>query len=150
MTPIQKNATFPSPEDGHRALGRDDTFSWSRALTHPPRCNRMRYREVRDLMAAILDRKSCWRPSWIGSRDVIYPITGGYYLNGISDAKTSNGRGDLPHPLNIMYPNSKRNKIFPFLNLSSKSIFIIIFKHYSYSVFIMFYICCKSKKEHTT
>ena len=37
----------PSPlyiEERHRALGRDATFSWSRALTHPPRCNRTRHR----------------------------------------------------------------------------------------------------------
>ena len=31
-------------EERHRALGRDATFSWSRALTHPPRCNRTRHR----------------------------------------------------------------------------------------------------------
>ena len=40
----------PSPlvygeEERHRALGRDATFSWSRALTHPPRCNRTRHRD---------------------------------------------------------------------------------------------------------
>ena len=75
----------PSPlyiEERHRALGRDATFSWSRALTHPPRCNRTRHRgppswcrggrhlgpEV--VGAAILDRKSWGPPSWIGS-DVI-------------------------------------------------------------------------------
>ena len=37
----------PSPlyiEERHRTLGRDATFSWSRALTHPPRCNRTRHR----------------------------------------------------------------------------------------------------------
>ena len=37
----------PSPlyiEERHRALGRDATFSWSRALTHPPRYNRTRHR----------------------------------------------------------------------------------------------------------
>ena len=65
----------PSPlyiEERHRALGRDATFSWSRALTHPPRCNRTRHRgrhlgsEV--VGAAILDRKSWGPPSWIGSR----------------------------------------------------------------------------------
>ena len=26
-------------------------------------------------------------------------------IYGILDEKMSNGRGDLPHPLNIMYPN---------------------------------------------
>ena len=36
-----------------------------------------------------------------------------YFMYGILDVKMSNGRGDLPHPLNIMYPNSKRNEIFP-------------------------------------
>ena len=38
----------PSPlyiEERHRALGRDATFSWSRALTHPLRCNRTRHRD---------------------------------------------------------------------------------------------------------
>ena len=72
----------PSPlyiEERHRALGRDATFSWSRALTHPPRCNRTRHRgppswcrggrhlgpEV--VGAAILDRKSWGPPSWTGS-----------------------------------------------------------------------------------
>ena len=46
----KKHATFPEinerpltlvyrEEERHRALGRDATFSWSRALTHPPRCN---------------------------------------------------------------------------------------------------------------
>ena len=54
-------ATFLSrEEEGHRALGRDATFSWSKALTHPPRCDRTRHRKVWDLMAAIFDRKS-WR-----------------------------------------------------------------------------------------
>ena len=79
----------PSPlyiEERHRALGRDATFSWSRALTHPPRCNRTRHRGrhlVSDFVgppswcrggrhlgpevvrAAILDRKSWGPPSWI-------------------------------------------------------------------------------------
>ena len=31
-------------EERHRALGRDATFLWSRALTHPPRCNGTRHR----------------------------------------------------------------------------------------------------------
>ena len=103
----------PSPlyiEEQHRALGRDATFSWSRALTHPPRCNRTRHRDrhlVSDFVgAAILDRKSWGRhlgsdevgppswcrggrhlgsevmgpPSWIGSR-------GGRHLG--SDVVTS-------------------------------------------------------------
>ena len=38
----------PSPlyiEERHRALGRDATFSWSRTLTHPPRCSRTRHRD---------------------------------------------------------------------------------------------------------
>ena len=62
-----------------------------------------------------------------------------------------NGRGDLPHPLNTMYPNSKRHEIFPiFLFIKWNSIFIIMFKHFSYSKFAIFYICYKSKKEHTT
>ena len=62
--PIQKikkivYATFLSPKkEGHRALGRDATLSSSRVLTHPPRCNRTRHREVTDLMAAILERTS--------------------------------------------------------------------------------------------
>ena len=63
-------------EERHRALGRDATFSWSRALTHPPRCNRTRHRDrhlVSDFVgaailvfvgAAILDRKSWGPPSW--------------------------------------------------------------------------------------
>ena len=34
-------------------------------------------------------------------------------IYGILDVKMSNGRGDFPHPLNIMYPNSKRNEVFP-------------------------------------
>ena len=54
--PVQKThkeewITYPSflnsEEEGHHALGRDATFSWSRALTHPPRCNRTRHRKVR-------------------------------------------------------------------------------------------------------
>ena len=62
MTPIQKinknaYATFLSlEEEWHRALGHDATFTWSRVLTHPPRCNRMHHRKVRGLMAAIMDR----------------------------------------------------------------------------------------------
>ena len=69
----------PSPlvyreEERHRALGRDSIFSWSRALTHPPRCNRMRHRDrhlesdfagrhlgSHAVGAAILDRKSWGR-----------------------------------------------------------------------------------------
>ena len=94
----------PSPlyiEERHRALGRDATLSWSRALTHPPRCNRTRHRD-RHLVsyfvgspswcrggrhlgsevmgAAILDRKSWGPPSWTGSR-------GGRHLG--SDVVTS-------------------------------------------------------------
>ena len=52
-------------EERHRALGRDATFSWSRALTHPLRCNRTRHRgrhlgsEV--VGAAILDLTSWGR-----------------------------------------------------------------------------------------
>ena len=80
----------PSPlvyreEERHRALGRDATFSWSRVLTHPPRCNRTRHRDghlVSDFVgspswfshlgsevvgAAILDLTSWGPPSWIGS-----------------------------------------------------------------------------------
>ena len=61
----------PSPlyiEELHRALGRDATFSWSRALTHPPRCNRTRHRgrHLDFVGAAIL--VSWGPPSWIGSR----------------------------------------------------------------------------------
>ena len=56
-------------EERHRALGRDATFSWSRALTHPPRCNRTRHRgrHLDFVGAAILDRKSWGPPSWTGS-----------------------------------------------------------------------------------
>ena len=77
-------------EERHRALVRDATFSWSRALTHPPRCYRTRHRGrhlVSDFVgpppwtgsrgglhpgsevggAAILDRKSWGPPSWTGS-----------------------------------------------------------------------------------
>ena len=87
----------PSPlyiEERHHAPGRDATFSWSRALTHPPRCNRTRHRGrhlVSDFVgspswigshggrhlgpevmgAAILDLKSWGPPSWIWRRDVI-------------------------------------------------------------------------------
>ena len=62
----------PSPlyiEERHRALGRDATFSWSRALTHPPRCNRTRHRgrHLDFVGAAILDRTSWGPPSWTGS-----------------------------------------------------------------------------------
>ena len=61
----------PSPlyiEERHRALGRDATFSWSRALTHPPRCNRTRHRgrHLDFVGAAIL--VSWGPPSWTGSR----------------------------------------------------------------------------------
>ena len=75
----------PSPlyiEERHRALGRDATFTWSRALTHPPRCNRTRHRGrhlVSDFVgAAIL--VSWGPPSWTGSR-------GGRHLG--SDVVTS-------------------------------------------------------------
>ena len=61
----------PSPlyiEERHRALGRDATFSWSRALTRPPRCNRTRHRgrHLDFVGAAIL--VSWGPPSWTGSR----------------------------------------------------------------------------------
>ena len=61
----------PSPlyiEERHSALGRDATFSWSRALTHPPRCNRTRHRgrHLDFVGAAIL--VSWGPPSWTGSR----------------------------------------------------------------------------------
>ena len=95
VTPVRLEPEAPHPlvyrEERHRALGRDATFSWSRALTHPPRCNRTRHRGlhlVSDFVgppswigsrggrhlgsvvmgAAILDRKSWGPPSWIGSR----------------------------------------------------------------------------------
>ena len=85
-------------EERHRALGRNATFSWSRALTPPPRCNRTRHRDrhlVSDFLgpppwcrggrhlgvvgAAILDRKSWGPPSWTGSR-------GGRHLNVVGAA----------------------------------------------------------------
>ena len=73
----------PSPlyiEERHRALGRDATFSWSRALTHPPRCNRTchRGRHLDFVGAAIL--VSWGPPSWTGSH-------GGRHLG--SDVVTS-------------------------------------------------------------
>ena len=91
----------PSPlyiEERHRALGRDATFSWSRALTQPPRCNRTRHRGrhlVSDFVgptswcrggrhlgpevvgAAILDLTSWGPPSWTGSdvkNSIVAPI----------------------------------------------------------------------------
>ena len=36
-----------------------------------------------------------------------------FCIHGIVDVKMSNERGDLPNPLSIIYPNSKRNEIFP-------------------------------------
>ena len=60
----------PSPlyiEERHRALGRDATFSWSRALTHPPRCNRTRHRG-RHLVSGAAILVSWGPPSWTGSR----------------------------------------------------------------------------------
>ena len=37
----------------------------------------------------------------------------------------SNGRGDLPHPLNIMYPNLKKEvKSSSFLHLSSNIVYL--------------------------
>ena len=84
----------PSPlyiEERHRALGRDATFSWSRALTHPPRCNRTRHRD-RHLVSDFVGPPSWCRggrhlgsdvmgpPSWTGSR-------GGRHLG--SDVVTS-------------------------------------------------------------
>ena len=54
-------------EERHRALGRDATFSWSRALTHPPRCNRMRHRG-RHLVSDFVGP-----PSWTSRR-------GGHHL----------------------------------------------------------------------
>ena len=65
MTPIEKinknvYATFLSrEEEWHRALGRDATFSWSKVLDHPPKCNKR-----------ITGRSG---PSWIGRCGVIYP-----------------------------------------------------------------------------
>ena len=51
--------TFLSPEEeGHVALGRDATFLWYRALTHPLRCNRTRHKQVLGLTVAIWDRTS--------------------------------------------------------------------------------------------
>ena len=47
--------------EGVDSLERDATFSWSRALTYPPRCNLKHHREV---------TVAEWRPSWIGLRDV--------------------------------------------------------------------------------
>ena len=59
--------TFLSPEEeGYRTLGCAATFSWSRALTHPPRCNQWHNREVWDLMVAIFDRKLCRHWSYNG------------------------------------------------------------------------------------
>ena len=56
---IPQDEFYKRPEaEGQRALGRDATFSWSRAWTYLLRCNRMRRREVWGLMAAILDRTS--------------------------------------------------------------------------------------------
>ena len=63
--PLKKNglcATHYLPQDKrpeeerHCAIGRDATFSWSRALTYHPRCYRTGHREVWGLMVAILDR----------------------------------------------------------------------------------------------
>ena len=76
VTPVRLEPEAPHPlvyrEERHRALGRDATFSWSRALTHPPRCNRTRHRGrhlVSDFVgAAILDLTSWGPPSWFGSR----------------------------------------------------------------------------------
>ena len=75
----------PSPlyiEERHRALGRDATFSWSRALTHPPRCNRTRHRgrHLGVVGASILDQKSWGPPSWTGS-DVKSAIVGPILLS---------------------------------------------------------------------
>ena len=53
---------LPCLQHRHRALGRDATFSWSRALTHPPRCNRTRHRD-RHLVSDFLGP-----PSWISRR----------------------------------------------------------------------------------
>ena len=69
---IRVRSRGPSPlyiEERHRALGRDATFSWSRALTHPPRCNRTRHRgrHLDFVGAAILDLTSWGPPSWTGS-----------------------------------------------------------------------------------
>ena len=57
-------------EERHRALGRDATLSWSRALTHPPRCNRTCHRVIRGLRGRTL---CLWQSSWIRCRfsDVI-------------------------------------------------------------------------------
>ena len=57
-------------EDGRRrmggggeALGRDATFPWSRALTHPSRCNRMRNRVIRGRDITGVMPLIEWRPS---------------------------------------------------------------------------------------
>ena len=49
-------------EERNRALGRDTTLSWSRALTHPPKCNRTRHRVIRGLRGRTL---CLWQSSWI-------------------------------------------------------------------------------------
>ena len=114
----------PSPlyiEERHRALGHDATFSWSRALTHPPRCNRTRHRDrhlVSDFVgaailvswgppswigsrggrhlgvvgAAILDRKSWGPPSWIWRRDVIDSIVAPILLGVYKSTPADNTR----------------------------------------------------------
>ena len=46
------------------------TFPWSRALTHPSRCNRTRHRVVVSHLGRHLGLKT-WRPSWPQFCDVI-------------------------------------------------------------------------------
>ena len=74
----------PSPlyiGERHRALGRDATFSWSRALTHPPRCNRTRHRG-RHLVSDFVGP-----PSWCrGGRHLGPEVVGPPSLTG-SDVK---------------------------------------------------------------
>ena len=48
-----------------------------------------------------------------------------FCIYSILDVKMSIGRGDLPHPLNIMYPNSKEMKFSPFFDLSSKIAYLL-------------------------
>ena len=52
-------------EERHHALGCDTTSSWSRALTHTPRCNRTRHRVIWKRNVAGVMPLVRWRPSWI-------------------------------------------------------------------------------------
>ena len=112
----------PSPlyiEERHRALGRDATFSWSRALTHPPRCNRTRHRGRHLDFVGVAILVSWGPPSWIGSRGGRHlgsEVVGAAILDRKSWGPPSWTRSDVKNakvgPILLTKTNSASNRYF--------------------------------------